>query len=231
MTRQFTIALRAASAVLLLGALAACDRSPPSEAVPAPEPAATPETPGTPAPDTAPAPEPSEQTPPGDASTAPAQPESTPPPPEEPSAVPKPTAAPAEPALESMLAAKASSKLGVPVSLRYQFDAAPLPGQPVTLHLAAVPRVPGSNLKVAVTGAQGLKLASSTSLRVQKAAAADVYRQQLSVTRSAEGPRELLVLVTMDLQEGSGFGYFSIPLAGEQVAGKTARKPDSVKPR
>jgi hypothetical protein len=229
MNHPFAIAMRSASAVVLLCALTACARSPQPETVPAPEPATAPATPGTPAPDSMPGSSPGEA-PPGETPAAPAQPESTPPPPEEPSAVPKPTAAPGEPAVESMRTARATSKISVPVSLRYQFDAPPLPGQSVTLHLAAVPRVPGSNLKVTVTGAEGLKLTAS-ALRVQKASAADVYRQQLSVTRSADGPQDLLVLVTMDMQEGSGFGYFAIPLGAEPAAGKTAQPPDSVKQR
>jgi hypothetical protein len=231
MTHLITTALRSASAALLLAVLAACDRSPQPEAVPAPEPSTVPATPPAPAPDTTPGgPAPSDQTPPGDLPAAPDQPESTPPPPEEPSPIPKPTARPAEPPVESMHAARASSKISVPVSLRYQFDAPPVAGEPVTLHLAAVPRAPGSNLKVSVTGAEGLKLAA-TPLRVQKARAADVYRQQWSVTKSVAGPQNLLVLVTMDLQEGYGFGYFSIPLGVESGAGKTAQKLDSVKQR
>jgi hypothetical protein len=47
---------------------------------------------------------------------------------------------------------------------------------------------------------------------VQKASANGAYRQQYSVTRQSAGPTELRVLVTMDLPEGSGFGFFSIPL-------------------
>ncbi|HET9864666.1 MAG TPA: hypothetical protein VFP37_14565 [Steroidobacteraceae bacterium] len=230
MAHPFAIALRSAPAVLLLGVLSACGRAPQPEAVPAPEPDSMPATPPAPAPDTTPAPAPSDEAPPGEVPAAPDQPESTPPPPEEPSPVPKPTASPGEPAVGSMRVARASSKISVPVSLRYQFDAPPAPGRPVTLHLAAVPRSAGSNLKVSVSGAENLQLAAAP-LRVQKATAADVYRQQWSVTRPAAGPQELLVLVTMDTAEGSGFGYFAIPLDEDQGAEKTAQNPDSVKQR
>ena len=68
---------------------------------------------------------------------------------------------------------------------------------------------------------------ASAPLLVQKASAATPYRQQLSVTRSASGPESLRVLVTMDLAEGTAFGYFTIPLA----SGITAQKLESVKQR
>ena len=46
-----------------------------------------------------------------------------------------------------MLAAIPSAKMSVAVDLRYSFDGAVLPNQPVIVHLAAVPRVAGSNLQ------------------------------------------------------------------------------------
>jgi outer membrane biosynthesis protein TonB len=220
MATKIHIALRTSVAALLLMTLSACDKSQPEVPAPAPAPAETP------APDATPVPAPGAETPPSDTAVEPAQPESTPPPPEEPSAVPKPTAA-HEPAVESMRVAQPSAKLGVAVDLRYQFDAEPLPNQPVTLHLAAVPRVGGSNLRVSVKPAAGLQLASTEAIQIQKASAAGIYRQQMSVTRAAGGPQSLRVLVTMDMGEGVAFGYYAIPLAG----GTTAQKLDSVKQR
>jgi hypothetical protein len=127
-----------------------------------------------------------------------------------------------------MRVAQASAKLSVAVDLRYQFDAEPQPGQPVLLHLAAVPRVGGSNLRVSEKPAEGLQLAAAeSSLQVQKATPRGVYRQQMSVTRAAAGPASLRVLVTMDMPEGRAFGYYSIPMTG----GTTAQKLDSVKQR
>src|SRR5690606_22827058 len=70
-----------------------------------------------------------------------------------PMSVPVPRPGPARqepPRLEDMQLASSSSKLGVPVDLRYQFDAPVEAGRPVTLHLAAVPRVAGSNLTVSI---------------------------------------------------------------------------------
>jgi hypothetical protein len=144
----------------------------------------------------------------------------------DPSPATKPTAAASEPPLESMRAATAPSKLSVPVDLKYSFDGEPLANQPVTLHLAAVPRVAGTHLSVSIKPVEGLRVVSSSKLAVQKASANDAYRQQLSITRHASVP-ELRVLVTMDMPEGLGHGYFSIPLE----SGKKSQKQDSVKLR
>ena len=65
-----------------------------------------------------------------------------------------------------------------------------------------------------------LKLAESRWTR-------DVYRQQYSVTRSADSPAQLRVLVTMDYGSGSAFGFFSVPFD----SGTNAQKQDSVKQR
>jgi len=158
-----------------------------------------------------------------------AEPAPSPPPDAPPPTDPSPAAQPAAyqgPALDSMLAATPSAKLSVPVDLRYRFDAEPLANQPVTLHLAAVSRVAGSNLHVSVKQTQGLQVASGP-LEVQKATVAGVYRQQLSVTRSAAGPEKLRILVTMEMPEGTAFGYYSVPLTG----GNPPQKLESVKQR
>jgi hypothetical protein len=140
--------------------------------------------------------------------------------------VPKPTAN--EPAVESMKPARlATAKISVPVDLRYSFDGEVLANQPTTLHLAAIPRVPGDSLRVTAEPAAGLEVAAAPVTGIQKARAATVYRQQLSLTRSGTGPQNLRVLVTMDMAEGIAFGYFSIPL----TAGTTPQKLDSVKQR
>jgi len=117
-----------------------------------------------------------------------------------------------EPELSAMkLALPTSSKLGVPVDLRYQFDGTAEPGRPVTLHLAAVPRIAG-NLSVSIKETEGLQT-TAAPLAQQKATAGTAYRQQMAVTRTANGPQEVRVLVTMETPEGSAFSWFGIPLA------------------
>ena len=218
--RNSNAVIRLASTALLAALLAACTKAEPAPA----EPAATP-APATEAP--AETPTPPDATPPAESPAAPAQPAPEAPPPTDPSPTAKPTAASIEPALESMQSAQAPSKLSVPVDLRYSFDAEPLANQPVTLHLAAVPRVAGINLVVSVKNVQGIQVAAGGPLNVQKASANGAYRQQFSVTRQAASPKDLRVLVTMDLPEGSAFGFFSVPFD----PGTNSQKLESVKQR
>ena len=217
-SNNFHSSLRcAAGAALLALALSGCGKPPtPGEPTAAPPAPAT----ETPAPAAVPAPDAAEPVP---------SPTPDAPPPTEPSAVPKPTAN-NEPSLASMHLAQPSAKISVPVDLRYQLDGEALPNQPVTLHLAAVSRVTGGNLRVTVKQVAGVQLAAGP-LELQKTTVADasggVYRQQLSVTRSATGPDHLRVLVTMDMSEGNGFGYFTVPL----TSGNAPQKQQSVKQR
>jgi hypothetical protein len=133
--------------------------------------------------------------------------------------------------VESMAVARPGAKMSVAVDLRYQFDGAIVEGRPATLNLAAISRVDGTNLSVQVKPAPGLEISRAT-LSAQKVAASAIYRQQLSVTRHAAAPVNLRVLVTMDMPEGTAFGYFTIPLdSGQGPDGNTAQKSDSVKLR
>lgn len=223
-TNKLDLAIRpAAGATLLALLLGGC-----AKPAPPPESPSPPEPPAQVAPAIPDAPPPSEALPGPDAVPAdPAPPAPAAPPPTEPTATPKPAAA-AQPSLDSMTAAIPSAKMSVAVSLRYSFEGAVVPQQPVTLHLAAVPRAPGANLNVSVKQVEGVELsAGPPNLQKSGANGADVLRRQYSVTRGANAPSQLRVLVTMDMAEGSGFGFFSIPLE----AGITAQKTDSVKQR
>lgn len=212
-------------AMALTMALAACDPGPETDASKQPPPPA----PTSEAPSES-TPAPSDVPPPDESPAAPVQPPEEAPPPTDPSPAPKPTAN-NEPPLESMKSARPPAKAGVPVDLRYSFDGDPATNQPVTLHLAAVPRAAGSNLGVSIKTVPGIQVAAAGTLSAQKANAESAYRQHFSVTRQASAPAELRVLVTMDLPEGTGFGFYSIPLDGGTVAGSKSQKQDSVKQR
>jgi hypothetical protein len=123
-------------------------------------------------------------------------------------------AAGSEPELSGMKVAQVvSDKTGVPVELRYQLDGDAMAGQPVTLYLAAVPRVEGTNLSVSIKAEPGLEFPKET-LNAQKAQVATAYRKQVRLTRLSGGPQELRVLVTMDFPIGQGFTWYTVPLAG-----------------
>lgn len=129
----------------------------------------------------------------------------------------KPAAAQA-PELANMTLATTSTKLGVPVDLRYSFDGAVEAGRPVTLHIAAVPRAAGTNMSVSIKEEAGIE-ASAAPIEAQKVSAGTAYRQQLSVTRAANGPAELRVLVTMDMPIGQAHSWFSVPLTPRAAGG------------
>jgi hypothetical protein len=120
------------------------------------------------------------------------------------------------------LAKPASSKIGVPVDLRYEVEGDAMSGAPAILHLAAVPHVAGTNLKVSIKDDPGIE-ASKQPLSAEKVSAATPYRQQLSIRRLPSGPAEIHVLVTMDFPIGTGFTYFSVPLQGATGA---KQRPD-----
>ena len=124
-----------------------------------------------------------------------------------------------EPALATMALASAPQKLGAPVDLRYQIEGDASAGQPVTLHLAAVPRVAGTNLTMSIKEESGIS-AKASRLSAQKVSAATAYRQDVSVSKLAGGPEELHVLVTIEVPEGSAHSWFTIPLQAAPAAGK-----------
>lgn len=209
------------SATLLVLLLAGCK---PPEAPP-PPPDATAPAPA--APDATPSVDPSAPAPTDPTTTpaAPAQPAPTAPAPTEPSPAPKPTAANA-PDVATMSRAIPSAKMSVAVDLKYSFDGTPAAGQPVTLHLAAIPRVAGNNFAVSVKQAPGIQV-SQTALSAQKVEAQGVYRQQYALTRTSASASGVRVLVTMDMPEGTAFGFFTVPFD----AGTTVGKTDIVKQR
>jgi hypothetical protein len=194
------------AAALLATVLVGCDK--PQQPDPTPTPTA-----------------PSKETPVPDVAAPASAPAPSPPPPTDPSAAPRPTAG-NEPSLESMHVAIPSAKMSVPVELRYQIDGDVLAGQPVMLRLAAVPRVAGTRLQLTVKQTPGLQVASGP-LQVQKVAATGVYRQTMAITRASSGPQSLRVLVTMDMPDGAGFGFYTVPLSG----GNFPQKLESVKQR
>lgn len=142
---------------------------------------------------------PSDTTPPADTAPAPTYPSDT----------AKPTAA-QPPDLDSMLVAKTSGKLGVAADVRYSFDAAAAPNQPVTLNIAVVPRVAGQILEFSLQPTEGVQIAAGPVTRL-KVNETDTLRQRYSITRTAGTPRTLRVLVTHQWDGGSAFGFYSIP--------------------
>lgn len=208
--RELQMAIRMmAGATLLAVLLAACAKPvPPAESTPAP--ASEPVAPA-PSERVTPAPDP--------AATPPNEPSTTPPPAD-------PPAASNGPALESMQLARPSAKMSVAADVRYQLDGSLAQGQSATLHLAVVPRIANAPVQFSIKENPGLTI-SAGAANLQKVNSRDVYRQQFAVTRAAASATQIRVLVTMEAAEGTGFGFFTIPLEG----GTSTQKLDSVKQR
>lgn len=135
-------------------------------------------------------------------------------------ATPSATAAAHQPDIEEMsFAQPESSKIGVPVDLRFEVEGDGADGRPVTVHLAAVPRTAGDNLKVSVKEEPLLK-ATGAPLTAQKATTSTAYRQSFSVTRLPGAPEKMSVLVSMELGNSLAFSFFNVPLTAAAVAGK-----------
>jgi hypothetical protein len=81
-----------------------------------------------------------------------------------------------------------------------------------------VPRAAGTNLSVSIKEEAGIDFAAAP-IRAQKASAGTAYRQQVSVTRAANGPAELRVLVTMDMPIGQAHSWFSVPFSPRAAGG------------
>jgi len=124
----------------------------------------------------------------------------------------------AEPALDTMSEAQPSSKISVPADVRYQLSGAALQDQPITVKIAVVPRVAGTNLRVEFPDSPSVSVDVGGSPSVeQKVEAAGIYRRSLSITPRASAGAQMRVLVSMDVEGGRYFGIFSIPLGNDPV--------------
>ncbi|HEY8508266.1 MAG TPA: hypothetical protein VIL32_07920 [Steroidobacteraceae bacterium] len=129
------------------------------------------------------------------------------------------------PDLASMQLAVPSSKVGVPVEVRYQVVGTPARNQPATLHLAFVPQVPGKGLKVEFPPSRDVAIETGGStMTVQKATPEDVYRKNLLVTPLAGDAAQVRAMVWMEVEGGRiYFSIFQIPV-GTPASGAEVRK-------
>jgi hypothetical protein len=131
--------------------------------------------------------------------------------------------------VSSWAAARPQAKLGVAVDLKYQIDGAVAANLPVTLRVALVPRVAGTNLSLEVKPSDGVRI-DAAPLSLQKANAAGIYRHSFAITPSTGKTGPIRVLVGMDTAEGRSYGIFTIPV-DEAAANIPSAKQESVKQR
>jgi hypothetical protein len=129
------------------------------------------------------------------------------------------------PPLEEMILAQAVGKIGAPVDVRYQISGVVTKHQPVTVQLAFVPRVDGSNLRVEFPESAGLRVDSSVlELASPVASKSDVMRHEVRVTPSGESG-VMRAIVSMELDGGRYFSIFAIPVGAQPAATTTKRPP------
>jgi hypothetical protein len=127
----------------------------------------------------------------------------------------------AGPPLKQMPLARAPERMSVPVDVHYSTGEA-APGQPMTLHLAFVPRVAGENLRVEFPHSKSATIETpKVDFVQQKADAASVIRRSIVVTPLQESGARVRVIVSMDVEGGRFFSVFSIPVGAD---GATAPK-------
>ena len=118
--------------------------------------------------------------------------------------------------LEQMKLAERSSKVSVPVDVRYSLRGTPQRNQSLGLELAFVARVAGQNLKVEFPREQSVSIASgAASFAQQKADPEGVVRRSLVVTPHTD-QGAVRVLVSMDVAGTRSFGVFTIPLRAQR---------------
>jgi hypothetical protein len=175
-----------------------------------------------------PQPAPAESAPPADATPAPA--ESAPPAPVREGGQVQSAPRLADAAeVSSWAVARPQAKLGVAVDLKYQIDGEVAANRPVTLRVALVPRVAGTNLSLEVRPTDGMRI-DAAPLALQKANAAGVYRHSFAITPSAGKTGPIRVLVGMDTVEGRSYGIFTIPVDATD-GNIPSNKQESVKQR
>lgn len=120
------------------------------------------------------------------------------------------------PPLSEMHLARMSGKLGVPVDVRYLVSGVAAKDQPVTLQLAFVPRLDGSNLRVEFPDTAGVTIETgSKAVASQKASKVDVLRHALLVTPTTADSGEVRAVVSIDVGDARYAGVVSIPVGNQ----------------
>jgi hypothetical protein len=118
-----------------------------------------------------------------------------------------------QPAVGTMRVAKAVGKMGAPVEVRYEPTGTTVRGQPITLKLAFVPQIAGSELSVEFPATEAVSIDSAVSrMSVPKAEREAVYRRTLIVTPRLGDTADLRVMVWLEAEGGRYFSIFTIPV-------------------
>jgi hypothetical protein len=128
------------------------------------------------------------------------------------SAKPNKAAEVAGPDINQMSVAKQSSKVSVPIDVRYQISGAPSANKSVSVSLAFIPKVAGSDLRVEFPRSETVSVSETDEVMVQKADAKSVHRHNLVVTPTKGDAGEVRALVSMNVEGARYAGIFVIPV-------------------
>ncbi len=127
-------------------------------------------------------------------------------------AVPKPGPTPAE-LTAGMVEAVTLGKSTVPVALKFEIASQPTVGKPFEVALAIMPQIAAGPAVLDVTDSDNLRLPSGSSpIEIPAVDPAQVYRQTLQVTPTAEGVQLLGLSISLKHDEITETRMFSVPL-------------------
>ena len=138
--------------------------------------------------------------------------------PSKPAARPKTPAAPvggptAQEQTATMVEAATEGKSQAPVNLKFDLEERPVPGRPLQIAIALLPRIPAGPVTVEVTGTEGLELAPGQSpIEFPQVDADQVYRHNVKVTPTAEGVYLLTFNVSLQHEQVADTRLFSVPI-------------------
>lgn len=116
---------------------------------------------------------------------------------------------------------------GAALDLQYELAPRPVSGQPFSLDLAFVPRLPADSLDAQLSATPGLRITSAESVRFEGVQAGERYTSQVLVVGDAPGLYYVGVVARMATQVQTDARTFSIPVVVGAEPSTTAKNAPS----
>jgi hypothetical protein len=118
-----------------------------------------------------------------------------------------------------MVAAVTPGQSGRVADLKFRIGSRPVPGQPVEIELALIPRATTTSVRLIVQGADGLQIRSGQELPTVRGAAPGVpLMHRLTLVPTRDGIFSVAAVALVDTESSSITRTFAIPLiVGEGV--------------
>jgi hypothetical protein len=125
----------------------------------------------------------------------------------------------------NMASAVASGKTSAAVDLKYEILSKPEPGQPFEVELSFAPRLAADELRVQVSGMEGLTVASGAANTFTAVGSGERYRAKLLAEAAGPGLYYLTVSAEMVTAVQSDARVFSVPVVVGEVIGEAKTAP------